>query len=99
MDGDRFFSGSFIYATVTFGDGVFVTVNSDTSCRISANGIDWIPGEIEYGRDLDLYGVAWGGGKFVAVGQNGKAYYTSTIGTVVARLVFNSGGSVGWARE
>jgi hypothetical protein len=44
-----------------------------------------------------IYAIAWGNGKFVACGQDGKGVYGS-FPNITARLVFNEDGTVGWAR-
>jgi hypothetical protein len=73
---------------------MFVSINDSSSAYYSYDGIDWTWVDVEE-NDRILYSIAYGGGKFVAVGADGKAFYTSKIS---ARLLFNQDGSVTWKK-
>jgi hypothetical protein len=67
------------FQAITYGNGTFVAVGNLGTVFTSTNGLDWtrrkLPDIIE-AIDQDLFGVAYGAGRFVAVGS-GRAYYSS----------------------
>jgi hypothetical protein len=78
---------------VTYGEGSFVTANDDLWVLVSPGDANWSGTDLSVGSPSALYGIAYGGGKFVATGEGGGMFYTETI---TAKLVFNAGGSVSW---
>jgi hypothetical protein len=79
--------------TITYGEGRFVV--SVHRYAYSTDCIDWdIVGS---GSDFLKYALAYGGRRFVAGGETGKAAYSNE--GFAARLVFNKNGSVGWVRD
>ncbi len=67
------------WRAVAFGNGKFVAVNQSAGrVNTSTNGTNWLP--YSANTNKALYGLAFGGGKFVAAG-NGGLVMTSTDGT------------------
>ena len=52
---------------VTYGNGIFVVVGNDGSLATSADGINWSNEGFVDDSNSGIYGLAFGGGKFVAV--------------------------------
>lgn len=67
------------WRAIAFGNGKFVVVNQSAGLVItSTNGTDWTP--YSANTNKALYGLAFGGGKFVAAGASGLIM-TSSDGT------------------
>ena len=68
-------------ANVTFGGGLFVAVSSiDGTAFTSSDGLEWSRWQVTAPEtDMHLQGIAYGGGRFVAVGP--EALATSPDGT------------------
>jgi hypothetical protein len=82
---------------VTWANGKFVAVNDDMWCMYSFDGKGWTGIDIKVGSSDNLYGIAYGNGRFVAVSQGGNGFYSS-LANITARLVFKADGTVGWLR-
>ncbi|MDR0550480.1 MAG: hypothetical protein LBG72_00510, partial [Spirochaetaceae bacterium] len=83
---------------VAYGNGKFVTVghwNSSGKIAYSENGMSWqtatITGSGFFDTDQNIRGVAYGGGKWVAVGPTGQIAYSEngTSWEVVDDSTFN----------
>lgn len=70
------------FQAITYANGTFVAVGNLGTVFTSTNGIDWaqrsLPGISNNGFDHFLFGVAYGDGKFVAMGFSyDDAFYSS----------------------
>ncbi|MCL2094110.1 MAG: hypothetical protein FWH12_07945 [Treponema sp.] len=75
---------------IAYGNGRFVAVGASGRMAYSSDGINWtgiaggtgtgasptVPGASGFGEN-SIYGVAYGGGRFVAGGQNGRMAYST----------------------
>ena len=91
-------TGVLDYSKIVYGNQKFVAIGSQNKIACSTDGTSWT--ELQNlpfsGNSESIYGIAFGGGKFVAVGGSNSAgkIATSTDGetwTTVSPTVFNSG--------
>ena len=81
--GDGRVVAPFLSSSITYGDGLFVAVGASDQVMTSADGINWTEQQGGGDSDVDWVSVAYGGGRFVAVGSgfiNANRVMTSTDG-------------------
>ena len=69
---------------------------SGTAAYSTDGGVSWTAVSNTTFGTTSILGIAYGGGKFVAVGASGKAAYWPSL---TVKLVFNTNGSVSWVKE
>jgi hypothetical protein len=83
--------------SIVYGNNKFVAGSSNGKAAYSSDGITWTAiSNMNLGTNAIL-AVAYASGKFVAGGSNGNAAYWN--GVIVAKLVFNTNGTVGWVKS
>jgi hypothetical protein len=82
---------------IIYADGKFVAVNDDLWCLYSPDGINWTGIDLQPESDNILWGIAYGSGRFVVVGEGGKGFY-SPLSNILAQLVFSNDGVVRWVK-
>ncbi|WP_019990770.1 hypothetical protein [Rudanella lutea] len=85
-------SGTFnSFRDIVYGDGVFVAVGVGVTAR-STDGINW-SASLLADQSIDLYSVAYGNGRFVAVGRNsnGAVIMESSSGSGFAAVTLPGG--------
>lgn len=84
---------------ITYGNGVYVTVgdtNGVGNIQTSPDGATWTSRSISLAPGGRITSVAYGGNKFVAVGNNDGLEYSSTAGTTWARRSIPGGNKISY---
>jgi len=87
---NRSITGSVTYASVCYGNGYFVAINSSgTTTAISSNGSSWSAGGA-LSSSTTWVGVAYGNGRYVALAANGTLNYSYNNSTYSQGALWNA---------
>jgi hypothetical protein len=81
---------------IAYGGGKFVAVGYSGRAAYSDDGINWTAVSDTTFGTREIYAIAYGANKFVAVGNNNTIAYWPAV---MAKLVFNSNGTVSWVKS
>ena len=90
----------YVKGDVTYGNGLYVVVgdtNGVGNIVTSADGVNWTPRAINMTPGGHIGSVVYGAGKFVAIGNDGYEYVSSTGTDVWLRSTIPGGSQIGFA--